>query len=326
MVGGNVVLAMTDDDGRNPRPPITLGPGGAATSTTLNGRHFVVANNAGALEGYFVDGAGTVSPPVALGNGSGARLASVGDKAVLTYSHTDPDTGKTSSYARVVNPDGSTGPELRINDADALNDNSVQDIDILRNPDGSLTNQVMISWKNSAGNGTLLAETFTVTGGSLTGSGGANMEFVSNIAGHGLGPNNIAVLNDGTVIGNWQEDVGGIDFNALGIFKVRWGGGELRIDTQEKAQKMLDNIDAAIVRKDSIRAHLGALQNRLENTISNLNIQAENLQTAESRISDTDVATEMTEFARTQILTQSATAMLAQANSLPKMALQVIQS
>ena len=120
--------------------------------------------------------------------------------------------------------------------------------------------------------------------------------------------------------------MGGIDFNALGIFKVRWGGGELRIDTQEKAQKMLDNIDAAIVRKDSIRAHLGALQNRLENTISNLNIQAENLQTAESRISDTDVATEMTEFARTQILTQSATAMLAQANSLPKMALQVIQS
>jgi flagellin len=56
--------------------------------------------------------------------------------------------------------------------------------------------------------------------------------------------------------------------------------------------------------KDKIRANLGALQNRLENTISNLEIQAENLQAAESQISDVDVATEMTEFVRQQILTQ----------------------
>ncbi|HCO12361.1 MAG TPA: flagellin, partial [Desulfonauticus sp.] len=73
-----------------------------------------------------------------------------------------------------------------------------------------------------------------------------------------------------------------------------------------------------------IRASLGALQNRLQNTITNLQIQAENLQAAESRISDVDVATEMTEFVRQQILTQSAVAMLAQANSLPRMALQLI--
>ena len=67
------------------------------------------------------------------------------------------------------------------------------------------------------------------------------------------------------------------------------------------------------------------MQNRLENTVSNLRIQSENVQAAESRISDTDVATEMTEFVRNQILTQSAVAMLAQANSLPKMAMQLIQ-
>ena len=96
------------------------------------------------------------------------------------------------------------------------------------------------------------------------------------------------------------------------------------IETQEAAQHMLDKIDAAIVKKDKIRAHLGAMQNRLENTISNLNIQAENLQAAESRISDVDVATEMTEFVRNQILTQSAVAMLSQANSLPQMAMQLI--
>lgn len=98
----------------------------------------------------------------------------------------------------------------------------------------------------------------------------------------------------------------------------------VNIETQEGAQKALDQIDDAIVIKDNIRANLGALQNRLENTVSNLEIQAENLQAAESRISDVDVAREMTEFVREQILTQAATAMLAQANSLPKMALQLI--
>ncbi|MDR1777697.1 MAG: flagellin [Desulfovibrio sp.] len=101
-------------------------------------------------------------------------------------------------------------------------------------------------------------------------------------------------------------------------------GGESHISTQELAQKALAAINNAIVSKDKIRANLGAMQNRLENTINNLNIQAENLQAAESRISDVDVATEMTEYVRNQILAQSAVAMLAQANSLPKMALQLI--
>ena len=96
------------------------------------------------------------------------------------------------------------------------------------------------------------------------------------------------------------------------------------IATQEDAQKSLAAITNAIVVKDKIRANLGSLQNRLENTISNINIQAENLQAAESRISDVDVSTEMTEFVRQQILTQSAVAMLSQANSLPQMAMQLI--
>jgi len=97
------------------------------------------------------------------------------------------------------------------------------------------------------------------------------------------------------------------------------------ISTQELAQLALDQISKAIVSKDKIRANLGATQNRLSNTVQNLQIQTENLQAAESQISDTDVATEMTQFVREQILTQSAVAMLSQANSLPKMALSLIQ-
>ena len=94
--------------------------------------------------------------------------------------------------------------------------------------------------------------------------------------------------------------------------------------TQDSAQQALGAIDEAITDKDRIRAALGALQNRFENTISNLNIQAENLQNAESRVSDVDVATEMTQFVRNQILTQSAVSMLAQANSMPQMAMQLL--
>ncbi|MFW6005507.1 MAG: flagellin [Desulfonatronovibrionaceae bacterium] len=102
-------------------------------------------------------------------------------------------------------------------------------------------------------------------------------------------------------------------------------GGGYSISTQAGAQQALIALDAAIVSKDKIRAQLGALQNRLENTITNLQTQAENLQAAESRISDVDVADEMTEFVRNQILTQSSVAMLAQANNLPQMAMQLIQ-
>ena len=96
------------------------------------------------------------------------------------------------------------------------------------------------------------------------------------------------------------------------------------VSTQQAAQNALVGLTDAIVSKDKIRAHLGALQNRLENTISNLTIQSENLQAAESRISDVDVASEMTQFVRNQILTQSAVAMLSQANSMPQMAMRLI--
>ena len=108
------------------------------------------------------------------------------------------------------------------------------------------------------------------------------------------------------------------------LFRSSTGGDIISIDTQEKAQQALGRIDDAIVKKDNVRAHLGALQNRLENTISNLSIQAENLQASESRISDTDVATEMTAFVRNQILTESATAMLSQANSFPHMLMNLL--
>jgi flagellin len=119
--------------------------------------------------------------------------------------------------------------------------------------------------------------------------------------------------------------IGAATASALGVGNaIGAGSAGYTISTQAAAQSALETIDAAITSKDTIRANLGALANRLSNTITNLTIQAENLQAAESRISDVDVATEMTEFVRNQILTQAAVAMLAQANSLPQLALQLI--
>jgi flagellin len=84
-------------------------------------------------------------------------------------------------------------------------------------------------------------------------------------------------------------------------------------------------MDSAISTKDTARAGFGYMMNRLESTISVLNIQAENLLTSESRISDVDVATEMAQMTRNQVLAQAGTAMLAQANAMPQMALTLLR-
>ncbi|NDV28347.1 flagellin [Desulfovibrio sp. JC010] len=122
----------------------------------------------------------------------------------------------------------------------------------------------------------------------------------------------------------YYVSIGTSTASALGVGAGAASNDGKSISTQELAQKSLDALNNAIISKDKIRANLGALQNRLENTITNLSIQAENVQAAESQISDVDVATEMTEFTRNQILTQSAVAMLSQANSMPRMAMQLI--
>jgi flagellin len=122
----------------------------------------------------------------------------------------------------------------------------------------------------------------------------------------------------------YYVQIGTSTASALGVGISAGTTNGRSISTQDLAQRALEQINTAIVSKDKIRANLGALQNRLSNTVQNLQIQAENTQAAESQISDVDVATEMTEFVRQQILSQSAVAMLSQANSLPKMAMQLL--
>ncbi len=123
----------------------------------------------------------------------------------------------------------------------------------------------------------------------------------------------------------------GFDFTRNELFRAAPSGtpgtagtGASSITTQQAAQEALKTLESAIIAKDNIRANLGALQNRLENTITNLTIQRENIVAAESRISDIDVAFEMTSFINLQIRTQAALTMLSQANIVPQMALSLL--
>jgi flagellin len=97
------------------------------------------------------------------------------------------------------------------------------------------------------------------------------------------------------------------------------------IDLSSDAAGAIDAIDNAIASVSSVRSTLGATQNRLEHTINNLSVAAENLTASESRIRDADMAMEMATFTRHQILTQAGTSMLAQANQVPQNVLQLLR-
>ena len=100
--------------------------------------------------------------------------------------------------------------------------------------------------------------------------------------------------------------------------------GLTALDLSTDGAAAIDTIDLAIASVSATRGDLGAVQNRLESTISNLQVTAENLAASESRIRDTDVAAQMVEFTRAQILQQAGTAMLGQANAVPQSVLRLL--
>ncbi|MEC9490267.1 MAG: flagellin [Halanaerobiales bacterium] len=155
---------------------------------------------------------------------------------------------------------------------------------------------------------------FTVDGETITatvGSGGptaGDSEFTVTHSDYESGTSEAATDSDGD---------GKIDTDA----KVAKG---IDVRTQANADKAIAVLDEALANVSSERSKLGALQNRLDHTINNLNTSQENLTAAESRISDVDMAREMMSFTKNQILSQAGTAMLAQANQLPQGVLQLL--
>lgn len=154
----------------------------------------------------------------------------------------------------------------------------------------------------------------------ISGPKGLDLKFDESDAAKALGLNPTAVgtpkngkemtlqvgANEGQTLSFNIEEMSA---KALGV-----DGDNVKTDTQAAAQKATTTIDAAINKVSKERGKMGAIQNRLEHTISNLDTSSENLQTAESRIRDVDMAKEMVEYSKNNILQQAAQSMLAQAN------------
>ncbi|MHC4171471.1 MAG: flagellin N-terminal helical domain-containing protein [Planctomycetota bacterium] len=116
-----------------------------------------------------------------------------------------------------------------------------------------------------------------------------------------------------------------IDVDGSNLTKSGLSINTANISTTASAQAALQTLTSAINTKDAARAAFGYKMNRLESTVAVLDNQAENLMAAESRISDVDVATEMAAMTRNQVLAQAGIAMLAQANTMPQMALSLLR-
>lgn len=147
---------------------------------------------------------------------------------------------------------------------------------------------------------------------------------------------NGTVLLDGTGGSlDFQVNTGGL--NLLGVDRITFdafksdvnadklGLEEIKVNTKEDAQRSLSVIDAAVENVSSIRGDLGAIENRLTSTINNLSVSIENLSAANSRVKDVDIAHETAELTKNSILSQAGVSVLSQANSIPKMALALLQ-
>lgn len=165
-----------------------------------------------------------------------------------------------------------------------------------------------------------LLSSVSITGSGITGV--VDGDGFANAAATVAPPKGEALtLQIGDTSANFNQmsvSVGDMHTDALGI-------KDIDISNQAGAKAAVDKIKAAINTVSSTRGDLGAIQNRLEHTINNLSVTAENMTAAESRIRDVDMANEMMAYTKNNILVQSSQAMLAQANQIPQGVLQLLQ-
>ena len=139
------------------------------------------------------------------------------------------------------------------------------------------------------------------------------------------GPNVMQVQVGANMDQNTRVYIGTMTATALGLKGAQGSDEQIAISDPEQANMVLGTVDEALKVVNKQRADLGAYQNRFEMAAKGVNIAAENTQASESRIRDTDMASEMVEFTKNQILTQAGTAMLAQANSQSQTVLALLQ-
>lgn len=312
------------------------------SGTVSDGESFTLNLSAAGLGTYSF----AASDTLANGATESDFLSVLDDKTVKTIpSYTVSGTGTASGFSSSANGITAAGPSFTGIDlkqlADVLGTNGVSLPD-----DGALNITLDVT---ALGAGTVLANGTSI--GTFTATAAANNSI--DLSAYGLG--NLEYTGTGTTAladvatdlssGSFSFSIASASGSSSGAMKVQVGANEgdqlsIAIGKMDSASLGLTNADiglqddagraitltkAAINTVSSQRASLGALQNRLQHKINNLDTSSENLQAAESRIRDLDMAEEMTEFTKNNILVQASTSMLAQANSAPQAVLKLLQ-
>jgi len=229
--------------------------------------------------------------------------------------------GDLTALANALNDQsGKTGVFAKVDLTDSiitLTDDTGKDIDILDFNNSSATATDAATLRVTGGDGSNFIALSTGGNSGFDADStvvGGNVEFKSTAISFSVS-SSIAGEDGGLFVG---------DANQLTTSSLE-NIASLDISSIENSNKAIDIVDGALQQIDSIRADLGAIQNRMESTISNLSVQTENLSAARSRIQDTDFAAETAELTRNQILQQAGTAMLAQANQISQGVLSLLQ-
>lgn len=308
------------------------------TTTTAAGVRATAA--AQSFTGSGTDGADMISSPIS-GQGDSISITSnsygtdtrkiafasdsAAGKEYVEILDADTDGAKDGTYVLHL----STGKEYTEKDIEDLLkseglDYSIEITDKAGNdPDGEKTIKFDTTQKTAA---------YTKRNGNTAGTFAAAAAGTGAVVftmgnGAGIGKEDVATTGKGLTFqigANGVEDQR-VTLNVNDMSSKAIGVANADVSTQDAANKAIDMVDAAVKTVSMQRAGLGALQNRLEYTVNNLTTTNENLTAAESQIRDTDMATEMINYTKNNILQQASQAMLAQANQQPQAILQLLQ-
>jgi flagellin len=270
-------------------------------SKLLDGSFGMVAESTGTVAGTAADPAATPPTPAVPGAFGTSGIVTGIEISNLPGQGTDTitvaDVNVNDADGNPLNPQAAAS---RINNAisTALKDAGYDDVTI----------ELTAEFDKTLGDTTFKASgtsSFTIAGGDLT-----TMSATASVANSTPGAFQIGA-NSGETL---SVGLGKIDSKTLGLAHLDLTKTAVNNGGKTGAAEAIEALDIAIQSVSDTRAKLGAHQNRFEHTINNLNVAVENLSASESRIRDTDMAQEMVQFTRNQILTQAGTSMLSQAN------------
>ena len=291
----------------------------ASLDTTSTTTHDATTSTASATSTAHFDGIATA-----------AGTGDIGDSVSGTYTlSTATDTDGNISFI-------ATGTNGDVYTAAALYDDSgptaIASDTVLADDDAITLDFGVFSLELSASGATtgaaLASEAIGVSIGTDYSEGGYNFESVFGTATAGVSNSTIEAksnTNEGLTIQVGANSGDELSINIDRADSEYLGVKGLNVSTQEGASAAIDAVNNAINQVSSQRAYLGAIENRLDYKIDNLGTSSQNLTSAESSIRDVDMASEMTKFTNANILSQAATAMLAQANSLPQNVLSLLK-